>query len=145
MLRLTCVYLLLLACHTCFSQTEITWKTLSHMNFVETYDAEEDMPAYDIEFSPKLESLRGKEVFIKGFMLVIAAEDNVFILSKNPFSACFFCGNAGPESIVELQVKPDHPAFDMDQIVVMKGILKLNKADLDHCNYILEAAEVYKP
>jgi hypothetical protein len=88
--------------------------------------------------------LEGKEVYLKGYMLAIDPEEDIFILSRNPFASCFFCGNGGPESIVELKLKPKQPNFQMDQIVTIKGRLKLNRDDIYHCNYILEEAEVYK-
>lgn len=56
----------------------------------------------------------------------------------------FFCGGAGPETIVELELKSDKDYFLMDEVVTMKGILKLNADDIYKCNYILEKAEVFR-
>ena len=49
------------------------------------------------------------------------------------------------ESIVELRLKAGHPKFRMDQVVTIKGRLKLNQDDVYQCNYIFEAAEPYQP
>jgi hypothetical protein len=86
--------------------------------------------------------LEGEEISLKEFMLVVDPEKSLYVLSKNPFAECFFCGNAGPESIIELKLKAGHPKFKMDQVVTMKGRLRLNQDDIYQCNYILEEAEV---
>ncbi|MEM7109295.1 MAG: DUF3299 domain-containing protein, partial [Bacteroidota bacterium] len=64
--------------------------------------------------------------------------------SRYPYASCFFCGSGGPESIVELQLKPDHPKFKMDQRVTITGTLVLNYDDIYQCNYIMTDAEIYK-
>lgn len=54
-------------------------------------------------------------------------------------ASCFFCGGAGPETIIEVIFKKK-PPFKTDQIVEITGILELNADDVDHCNYILKEA-----
>lgn len=127
------------------SQTEINWKTLSDVRFVDKYSREEEAYYYHPYFGSSVKELQGKEVYIKGFMLTIEPKKDIYILSKNPFAACFFCGNGGPETIVELKLKPKHPKFKMDQVVTIKGMLRLNQDDPYECNYILEGAEMYQP
>lgn len=127
-----------------FSQTEIGWATLADVKFTDKFSREVDAYYYYPHFGASVKSLEGKEISIKGFMLVIDPENSIYVLSKNPFAECFFCGNAGPESIIELKLKDGHPKFKMDQIVTVKGRLKLNADDIYQCNYILEEAEVSK-
>lgn len=121
----------------------ITWDTLANVSFtteyVEKYDANFFVPA----FGPQVKALEGKEVVLRGYMLPVSPEDDLFILSKNTYASCFFCGVGGPETIVEIQFQPGHPQFKMDQVVKVKGILSLNKDDVEHCNYILTEAEVF--
>jgi len=125
------------------SQTKITWKTLSDVSFTDKYIEEEDAYVLYPHFGSKVKSLQGKEVFLKGYLLIMDPDEGIYILSRAPFSSCFFCGNSGPESIVELKLKPNHPNYKMDQIVTIKGKLRLNKEDIYHCNYIFEGAESY--
>ncbi|MBV6644050.1 MAG: DUF3299 domain-containing protein [Cyclobacteriaceae bacterium] len=125
------------------SQAKITWETLEDVNFTDRYSKELDAYYYYPHFGSSVKALQGKEVFLQGHILVINPSEGIFILSRNPYSSCFFCGNGGPESIVELKLKSGHPRFKMDQIVTIKGILKLNRQDVYHCNYIFEEAEVY--
>tara|TARA_Y100000782_G_C10185904_1_gene266516 strand:- start:680 stop:1117 length:438 start_codon:yes stop_codon:yes gene_type:complete len=126
------------------SQKEITWKALQDVRFTDKFSEEEQAYYYYPDFGFSVKALEGREVYIKGYMLVIDPKQGVYILSRNPNTACFFCGNGGPESIVELELKPDHPKFKMDQVVTIKGRLVLNQDDLYKCCYILEDAEVYE-
>ncbi len=49
----------------------------------------------------------------------------------------FLCGVGGPETAVELQFR-SKPNFKTDAIVEVTGVLKLNKDDVEHFNYILK-------
>ncbi len=92
-------------------------------------------------FPPELKSMVGKEFSLEGYYLPIDVEGNTYIiLSKFPYSQCFFCGGAGPESIAEVFFKVNPGKFEPDQYIRVKGKLKLNDADLEHGNFILEEA-----
>lgn len=144
MLRLI-IILLLFTAKSGISQKAITWKTLEDVRFTDEYSEEEEAYYYYPHFGSSVKALHGKEVILKGYMLTIEPKKGIYILSRNPWAACFFCGNGGPESIVELKLKPGHPRFKMDQVVTIKGKLTLNKDDLYQCNYILENAETHGP
>jgi hypothetical protein len=60
------------------------------------------------------------------------------MLSSLPFSNCFFCGGAGPETIVELKTKQS-VKFTTAR-VALEGILLLNADDPDHHMYTLKDA-----
>lgn len=124
-----------------FAQTKINWNELADIEFVERYVVSEDFYGYLPEFSNKLKKLEGKEVTVKGYMLPIEPENDLFLLSRNPFASCFFCGGGGPESVIELNLKSGHPKFKMDQVVTIKGKLRLNNEDFEHMMYILDEAE----
>ncbi|MEM6963324.1 MAG: DUF3299 domain-containing protein, partial [Bacteroidota bacterium] len=64
------------------------------------------------------------------------------VLSKNPNSSCFFCGGAGPETVLELELKPSAiERYEVDDLKTFKGILKLNKINDKHLTYLLTDAE----
>lgn len=65
------------------------------------------------------------------------------MLSALPFSSCFFCGGAGPETVAEIQMEKI-PALAPDQIVKVKGRLRLNDSDINHMNFILEDSKIIK-
>ncbi|MDB2675743.1 hypothetical protein N9Y90_04395 [Flavobacteriales bacterium] len=126
-----------------YSQTVIDWSTLSDISFSDVYMDEVDEYFLYPHFGPSVRELEGKEIIIRGFVLAIDPTDNYYILSKGPFSSCFFCGVGGPETVIELDMKSKNKVFIMDEVVTMRGILKLNADDIYHCNYILKDATVY--
>jgi uncharacterized membrane protein len=120
-----------------FSQQKITWEDLAKVTFTEKY-----FPSYDDlflypEFSNEVKSLEGKKITITGYFLSIAPKQNLYILSKGPLSSCFFCGVGGPETAVEIQFA-NKPSFKTDEIISVTGVLKLNKDEVEHFNYILK-------
>jgi len=126
---------------------KLNWVQLSDMTMEYRYNEEFgfDIP-YPI-FGDEIRAVEGKEVTLEGFVLLIEAEDEeIVILSKYPYSQCFFCGGAGPESVVDVLLKDEakEHGLKMDQRVTFKGKLKLNTEDLDHLNYIFEDAELVK-
>ncbi len=127
---------LFLSCSICFSQQEVSWQNLSNVTFTDKY-----FPAYGDyfmypKFSSFIKALEGKRITIKGYFLNIGAEEKLYILSKGPMASCFFCGQGGPETAVELQFVNNH-IFKTDDIIAITGVLKLNKDDIMHFNYIL--------
>ena len=95
-------------------------------------------------FGFDVQQLDGKEVILSGYILAIDPEIGYYVLSKGPFASCFFCGAAGPETIVELSLKSKDKSFMMDEFATFKGYLKLNSDDIYRCVYIIEFAEVYR-
>ena len=92
-------------------------------------------------FSDELLAKSGKDLELEGYYLPIEVEGNAYvILSKFPYSQCFFCGGAGPESIVEIYFKGSPPRFDADQFIRVRGKLRLNEKDIEHGNFMLEQA-----
>ncbi|MFK7806160.1 MAG: DUF3299 domain-containing protein [Saprospiraceae bacterium] len=119
----------------------ITWKMLSDVSFEDMYIEELDAYYWKPEFGQQVKNLEGKEVYITGYMIPVEVEENFYVLSRYPFANCFFCGGAGPESIVDLRFKPGSGrAYKTDERLTFKGKLKLNSDDVYQMNYILENA-----
>lgn len=96
-------------------------------------------------YPDELKALVGKEIDLEGYYLPIDVEGNQYvILSKFPYSQCFFCGGAGPESIAEIYFKTKPGKFEADQFIRIKGKLKLNENDIDHGNFMIEEAVLVK-
>lgn len=70
------------------------------------------------------------------------SDKRTIILSKFPYSACFFCGAAGPESVAEVQFKTILHRFKTDQVITVRGTLVLNNSDFTHMTFILKDAEL---
>lgn len=96
-------------------------------------------------FPPQIKAMEGKEIQLQGYYIPFAPEGgNYIILSKYPMSQCFFCGGSGPESVLEVNFAGKQPTFQIDDLVTVKGKLKLNATDIDHVNFILTAAKEVK-
>jgi len=92
-------------------------------------------------FPADLKAMVGKEITIEGYYVPFAPEDgNYIIISKFPMSQCFFCGGGGPESIAEVNFTKQPQKFDVDDLITVKGKLKLNIDNLDHVNFIVDEA-----
>ena len=124
------------------SQTIITWEVLKDVTFEEVF-SEEFQGYYQVpRFGKKISSLNGKKVQIRGYVIPVDVIQDYYVLSANPYSSCFFCGGAGPESVMEIQITGEHNGLRMDQIITFEGKLRLNPDDLYQLSYILENAKV---
>jgi hypothetical protein len=127
-----------------FSQTD-TWASFARTKFEAKYSEKAAEYFLMPVFPDELKNLVGKEISIEGYYLPIDVEGNAYIiLSKFPYSQCFFCGGAGPESIAEVSFKVKANKFEPDQYIRVKGKLKLNEADIDHGNFLIEEATLIK-
>jgi hypothetical protein len=122
------------------AQQRITWRTLSGVSYSYIQPYNQAMWYGKPTFSPEIQQLNGKEIAISGYILPVSTGSNLYYLSANPFSSCFFCGGAGQESVMELRLKNPKEKYQMDQYVTMKGVLRLNDRELE-VNYILDYAQ----
>ncbi|WP_370089035.1 hypothetical protein [Ekhidna sp.] len=120
------------------------WELLSSVEIVMGYDdfmgAEVEQP----KFSEQLKLREGKELTLEGFIIPLQQESDqdYFVLSRFPYASCFFCGAAGPETVVE--VYSDREFRFTDERVRVTGVLRLNDDNPLHLFYILEKCEVVK-
>jgi hypothetical protein len=127
-----------------FSQTESMWKTLAKLTYTKKYDEvlgmKVDMPV----FSKDILAYQGKEVKIKGYIVPIDGYKNhqEFILSAFPYNMCFFCGQAGPETVMEIVAQT--PIKYTAEAIIIKGKLKLNDTDVNSLMYSLENVVLVK-
>jgi len=118
------------------------WELLSSVEIEVGYD---DFMGGEIEkpnFSPELIMNEGNQIVLEGFIIPLEqdTEQDYFILSRFPFQSCFFCGGAGPETVVE--VYSDHEVRFTDEQVRVTGTLRLNRDNPLQLFYILEDCEV---
>ncbi|MCH7402483.1 hypothetical protein ACFOUP_17380 [Belliella kenyensis] len=120
------------------------WAIFSKTRFIEKLNREFGMYFLYPKFPDELKALEGKVVTVSGFYIPLEMNaSNIAVLSKFPQAECFFCGGAGPESIVVgyLKKKPNRK-IKTDEIVKIKGILRLNEDDIEELNFILQDAEI---
>lgn len=125
------------------SQSLIGWSQFEDVKFKWEYREEVRAKVEMPTFGEKLLSLEGKEIELSGYYLPMVMDRKQIIISKQPFASCFFCGGGGgPESVAEVHFKDSPRRFKQDEIVHVKGTLKLNPDDFDHLVFILTNAKV---
>lgn len=119
------------------------WETFADVEFEIRYVEE---LGYDVEYPIfKQEILRkdGDVMELSGHYLPLDYGRQKIIISKLPFASCFFCGGGvGQETIAEIQFADEPRRFIPDEIITIRGRLKLNQSDYDHMVFILEEAEL---
>lgn len=137
--------LLLFAALNSVAQTTLSWKQLADVEFKTTYFTKKEINYRVPVFGKELRAYAGKEVLVSGYIIPLDASGKSFVLSKYPYASCFFCGGAGPETVVELQFNaPDKRRYKLDEKLTFKGIFALNASDSSQFNYIIKNVEVVK-
>lgn len=124
-----------------FAQGGNFWNTLAEVHFQSTKDAR----GYEIEkpvFSKNLKTFHGKTIRLKGYLIPLeeTGGKGTFMLSALPFNVCYFCGAAGPETVVELE--PGLSLKFSTRSIVLEGKLFLNDTDPDHHIYLLKSVKL---
>jgi uncharacterized membrane protein YcgQ (UPF0703/DUF1980 family) len=142
MKKLRVLLLFIILTQASFAQGKFdVWDSFAKTKFEPKYYEKLGEYLFYPTFSVDLKALVGKEITLQGFYVPFAPEGgNYIVLSKFPMSQCFFCGGAGPESIAEVNFVRDLPKLQIDDLVTVKGKLKLNTDDMDHVNFILTDA-----
>lgn len=116
----------------------ISWKQLSDVIFDKKFDEKLQMPMLYPSFSRNIKALHGKMITISGYVIPLDVKGGMYVLSANPNNSCFFCGGAGPESIMALKFKTGKPTFQTDDFVKCKGRLRLNEKNIYELYYNLD-------
>lgn len=119
------------------------WNIFARVKFNARYFKEFKEHFLVPEFDATIRALEGKEISVRGYYMPIDLGDShAIVLSRYPYAQCFFCGGAGPESVVEVIFLAAHPKLKTDQIVTVSGKLRLNDSDVNHLNFVLDNAEL---
>lgn len=120
------------------------WNTLAKITFKKEYD---EMLGFKVDvpvFSDQVQALSGQEVEIKGYVIPVEGykSHTEFVFSAFPYNMCFFCGGAGPESVME--VYASEPIKYSPEPITIKGTLELNASDVNRLIYALNGATLVK-
>ena len=121
-----------------------TWKTLAKITYKKQYD---ELMGFKIDipvFSSQVKELAGKEIEVKGYIIPVEGykSHKEFIFSAFPYNMCFFCGGAGPETVMEVEAA--EPVEYTAEQVTLKGILTLNDSDINRLMYLIKDATVVR-
>lgn len=118
------------------------WVTLGKISFKKEFDEflgfKVDVPV----FSQDVKALAGEYIELRGYIIPTEGykTQREFIFSAFPYNLCFFCGGAGPETVIEVEAAEDIQ-YTADQITI-RGKLGLNDSDLDRMMYIMTDATI---
>lgn len=127
----------LLSSSLLFAQDNV-WQTLSKITYKKEYD---ELMGFKVDvpiFSQEVQALEGQEVTIRGYIIPMedyGGQEN-FIFSAFPYSMCFFCGGAGPETV--MQVTASEPIEYTAEQITIRGVLRLNNTDRNELMYAIE-------
>jgi len=120
------------------------WKTLSKITYEKKFDEllgfKVDVPV----FSEGIEALEGEMVEVSGYIVPVEGykSHTEFVFSTYPYNMCFFCGGAGPETVME--VTSTEPVKYSTERIKLRGRLTLNSDDINRLMYVLTEATVIK-
>lgn len=134
--------LIFFAANTIIAQDRIDWNTLADVQFEKVFSEEYGFTYDSASFGPFISLFDQQEVKIDGYMIPLDGLGLSYVLSRNPNATCFFCGGAGPETVIELELVPSAiKKYPLDDFRTFKGILQLNTKNTDHLTYVLKEAE----
>lgn len=141
-LSVVCFSLLSTAALKAQSADSNMWKTLAKITFKKEYD---EMLGFKVDvpvFSDAIKQYEGKEIEIKGYIVPVEGykSHKEFVFSAFPYNMCFFCGGAGPETVMEVYSK-DAVKYTAEP-VILRGKLELNDSDINRLMYALTDAEL---
>ncbi|SEP85524.1 hypothetical protein [Neolewinella agarilytica] len=120
------------------------WKTLSKITYEKKFDEllgfKVDVPV----FSEGIQALEGEMVEVSGYIVPVEGykSHTEFVFSAYPYNMCFFCGGAGPETVME--VTSTEPVKYSTERIKLRGRLALNSDDINRLMYVLTEATVIK-
>lgn len=123
---------------------KVRWWMLQDVEYEKEYDKEIDGYVDKPIFGDRVKALDGKDIEIAGYVIPVDISAGEYVLSAYPFSNCYFCGGAGPESVMELNISDKSSKFKTDDYVTFRGKFRLNSTDMLHLNYIMDEAMVHK-
>lgn len=138
--------ILFLSMITLSSTQEDSWEIFARVKFNPKFYKEVNEYFLIPEMTKEIKALEGKPVTLTGHYLPYDLPDeNSVVLSRYPYSSCFFCGGAGPESVAEIVFTSGRKKIKADQIITVTGTLELNDTDINHLNFILKNASIKTP
>jgi hypothetical protein len=120
----------------------LTWEQLRDVKFKKKWYPEEGLVLLYPRFGPTVKALQGQAVSVTGYVIPVDLELGTYVVSRYPMAACFFCGGAGPESVIMLKFRKQPRRFKTDERLTFTGTLRLNADNIYEMNYILEGARL---
>ncbi len=118
------------------------WKTLSKITFKMEKDEFMGFKVKVPVFSKEVLALDGKEITVRGYIIPVEGYKNhkTFVFSLYPYNMCYFCGGAGPETVMDVSAI-EGIQYTADP-VILKGRFELITGDINELFYSLSNAKL---
>jgi hypothetical protein len=120
----------------------LSWKLLGQIKYIKKPSADYPEGVMFPIINPTVKAKNKKTIVMSGFIIPI--DNKNYALSKNVFASCFFCGQAGPETIMGIKFKNPNMKLKTDQYVTLQGTFRYNDSDVDDWIYHIENAVIVK-
>jgi hypothetical protein len=120
----------------------LSWKLLGQIKYVKKPSPDYPEGVMFPVVNSTLKAKNKKQITMSGFIIPI--DNKNYALSKNVFASCFFCGQAGPETIMGIKFKNPNMKLKTDQYVTLTGTFRYNDSDVDDWIYHVENAVITK-
>ena len=125
---------------TTFFGDTLNWKMLGQIKFLKKPSKDYPEGVMFPVINPALKAKNSHTIYMTGFIVPI--DNKNYALSKNVFASCFFCGQAGPETIMGIKFKNPATKLKTDQYVTLQGTFRYNDNDVDDWIYHIENAVI---
>lgn len=121
-----------------------TWGQLSLIRFELKEDPYGGLEYNPGKFTEMIQALDGTEIELPGFIVPLEGKNKQkhLFFSLYPYANCFFCGNAGPETVIEVEMDGDNYLEYTDEQIKIKGIFRFIPADMQSVMFKLEQAKL---
>ncbi len=117
----------------------LSWRLLGRIKFITKPDKEYGQIEWPV-VNNELKLVHGKQIVMSGF--VVPIDNESYALSKNVFASCFFCGKAGPETIMGIKFRDKTKRYKTDTYLTLKGNFRVNTKNVTDWIYHIEDAVV---
>jgi len=144
MKKLLGVVLILFVTSFVVAQNNNAWNDLADVTFKAEMNLEMGVEVEMPVFGPSAMALDGAVIRITGYIIPTDEGMNMeyLIFSAYPFAACFFCGGAGPETVMEVYLS--ETVNYTTKPITIEGRLELNHTDINQLMYLLKDAKKVK-
>lgn len=138
------LFFLAFAIQNADAQEENIWRKLSVVKYDKRIADADQHIAREPRYMPLMRSLDGTEIIVKGYIIPLSGKvaQTEFMFSAFPYEMCFFCGKAGPETVMEAFAKDGEPIKYSEKSMTLKGTFKFRSSDVNDIMFALEDAEL---
>lgn len=116
---------------------KLSWNELQNVKFKKKYTEEVKGNIDFPDFPPNIKKMEGKRVKVTGYIIPWDETGASVAISARPDKSCFFCTNANPLSVMDVELKNKKQRFKVDDYTTFIGTLELNDSDIHQLFYVL--------